>query len=139
MKLTNRKTGTPTTTPATWTERGAIAAEFAILIPVFLLLIFGMLQLGLTYQRQEAVHAAAREGARIASLPTSDAPAACARATSTLSGTSFTGTPTCNVVGNCAVNDDRVNVTITVDNAIDIPFFGVQTFTLTGNGEFRCE
>lgn len=120
-------------------ERGAVAAEFALLIPALLLLIFGMIQLGLTYQRQEAVHAAAREGARIASLPTSTPADSCARATNALSGTSFTGTPNCNVVGDCAGGSPDVVVTITVDNEIDIPFWGVSTVTLTGRGEFRCE
>jgi hypothetical protein len=98
-----------------------------------------MIQLGLTYQRQEAVHAAAREGARIASLPTATAAESCARATSTLTGTSFTGTPNCNVAGDCAAGSSDVVVTITVDNEIDIPFWGVTTVTLTGRGEFRCE
>lgn len=120
-------------------ERGAIAAEFALLIPALLLLIFGMVQLGLTYQRQEAVHAAAREGARVASLPSTTAAEACTRATNTLSGTSFTGTPNCSVAGNCAASSSSVVVTVTVDNEIDIPFWGVSTVTLTGRGEFRCE
>ena len=120
-------------------ERGAVAAEFALILPLLLLLIFGMIQLGLAYQRQEAVHAAAREGARIASLPTSSAADACARSTAALAGTSFTGVPACNVNGNCAANSDQVIVTITVANTLDIPFFGVQTFNLTGTGDFRCE
>ncbi len=125
-----------------WTarsERGAIAAEFALLIPAFLLLIFGMVQLGLTYQRQEAVHAAAREGARIASLPSSTTATSCARAGNTLTGTNFTGTPNCTVVGDCSAGSTSVVVTIDVDNEIEIPFFGNRTVTLTGRGEFRCE
>lgn len=120
-------------------ERGAVAAEFAIILPALLLLIFGMLQLGLAFQRQEAVHAAAREGARVASLPTSSAADACNRSTASLAGTSFTGTPTCNVVGDCATNSPKVVVTITVANTLEIPFFGTQTFDLTGKGDFRCE
>lgn len=120
-------------------ERGAVAAEFALVLPILLILIFGMVQLGLTYQRQEAVHAAAREGARVASLPTTTTTEACASATSALSGTGFTATPTCTASGDCSSSSGTVVVTVTVSNSIEIPFFGSPTFDLTGLGEFRCE
>ncbi len=120
-------------------ERGAIAAEFALLLPILLLLVFGMVQLGLTYQRQEAVHAAAREGARVASLPSTTTADACARSQAALAGTGFTATPTCSATSNCATSTGDVTVTITVANTIEIPFFGTQTFDLTGTGDFRCE
>lgn len=127
-------------------ERGAVAAEFALILPVLVLLIFGMLQLGLTYQRQEAVHAAAREGARVASLPTTTTAQACARSTAALAGTGFDATPACGAVGNngntfddCRTSTGDVTVTITVSNTIEIPFFGTRTFDLTGVGDFKCE
>lgn len=120
-------------------DRGAVAAEFALILPVLLLLVFGIVQLGLTYQRQEAVHAAAREGARVASLPTTSTAQACARSTAALAGTGFTATPACSATSDCSTSSGDVVVTITVSNTIDIPFFGSQTFDLTGRGEFRCE
>jgi len=120
-------------------DRGAVAAEFALMIPVLLMLIFGMVQLGLTYQRQSAVHAAAREGARVASLPTTTTNQACARSAAALAGTGFTAVPNCNVVGDCSGASTSVVVTITVPNTIEIPFYGTSTFTLTGVGDFRCE
>jgi Flp pilus assembly protein TadG len=120
-------------------ERGAVAAEFALILPILLMLIFGMVQLGLTYQRQEAVHAAAREGARVASLPTTTTAEACARSTAALAGTGFTATPTCSATSNCSTSSGDVTVTVTVSNTLDIPFFGTQTFDLTGIGDFRCE
>lgn len=120
-------------------ERGAVAAEFALILPVLVLLLFGMLQLGLTYQRQEAVHAAAREGARVASLPTTSTADACARSAAALAGTGFTATPTCTATSNCSTSSGDVIVTVTVSNTLEIPFFGTQTFDLTGTGDFRCE
>jgi len=125
--------------PASVRERGAVAAEFALMIPVLLLLIFGTVQLGLTYQRQSAVHAAAREGARVASLPTTTTNEACARSAAALAGTGFTAVPNCNVAGDCSGASTSVIVTITVPNTIEIPFYGTSTFTLTGIGDFRCE
>lgn len=121
------------------TDRGAVAAEFALILPIIALLLFGMIEMGLAYQRQEAVSAAAREGARIASLPTSTAGDACQRVTNSLAGTTFDGAPSCTVAGNCAGGADSVIVTVTASNDITIPFWGAQTVTLTGTGDFRCE
>jgi Flp pilus assembly protein TadG len=121
-------------------ERGAVAAEFALILPLMVLLIFGMLQMGLAYQRSEVISAAAREGARVASLPlaTSNV-AACQRVTSSLAGTTFDGVPNCSVAGDCFTGSLNVVVTVTAANAITIPFWGTQNVTLTGTGDFRCE
>jgi Flp pilus assembly protein TadG len=129
-----------------YSERGAVAAEFALIVPILVMLIFGMVQLGLTYQRQEAVHAAAREGARVASLPTTTTAQACARSAAALAGTGFDSAPSCGAVGSggntshdCSTSTGDVTVTVTVSNTIEIPFWGTRTFDLTGIGDFRCE
>jgi hypothetical protein len=52
-------------------DRGAVAAEFVILIPIFLTLVFGMVWAGTTFLRYSNLELAAREGARYgATLPT---------------------------------------------------------------------
>ena len=45
-------------------ERGAVAAEFAILVPVFLLLVFGIMDFGHAFYMKQMVSNASREGAR---------------------------------------------------------------------------
>lgn len=45
-------------------ERGAIAVEFAILLPVFLLLVFGIIDFGHAFYMKQMVSNASREGAR---------------------------------------------------------------------------
>jgi Flp pilus assembly protein TadG len=45
-------------------ERGAVAVEFAILLPVFLLLVFGICDFGHAYYMKQLVTNASREGAR---------------------------------------------------------------------------
>jgi Flp pilus assembly protein TadG len=50
-------------------ERGAELIEFAFALPVLLLVFAGIIDFGLLFQRYEVVTNAAREGARIASLP----------------------------------------------------------------------
>ena len=50
-------------------ERGAELIEFAIVTPLLLLLVFGIANFGLMFQRYEVLTNAAREGARVAALP----------------------------------------------------------------------
>lgn len=45
-------------------DRGAVAAEFALLLPVFLLILFGIIEFGMLMYGREVVTNAAREGAR---------------------------------------------------------------------------
>ena len=58
--------------PTRWTrdnERGAVLIEFALVLPLLLVLFAGMFDMGLAFQRYQAVTNAAREGARMAVLP----------------------------------------------------------------------
>ena len=50
-------------------ERGAELVEFAFVLPLLLFVLAGIIDFGLLMQRYEVVTNAAREGARIASLP----------------------------------------------------------------------
>jgi Flp pilus assembly protein TadG len=47
-------------------ERGSVAVELAIVAPVLMLLVLGVLQFGLWYHAQNVVQTAALEGARVA-------------------------------------------------------------------------
>ena len=49
-------------------DRGAAAVEFALLLPVLLLLVFGIIDFGRALNAQITLTQAAREGARIAAL-----------------------------------------------------------------------
>jgi Flp pilus assembly protein TadG len=49
------------------TDEGASAVEFALLFPVFLLLVFGMISAGQGYSHKIAITQAAREGSRYGS------------------------------------------------------------------------
>jgi Flp pilus assembly protein TadG len=49
-------------------DRGSVAVEFALLLPVLLLLIFGVIDFGRAINDQITLTQAAREGARLASL-----------------------------------------------------------------------
>jgi Flp pilus assembly protein TadG len=49
-------------------ERGAAAVEFALLVPIFLVMVFGIMDFGLLIYSKTVVNNAAREAARTASL-----------------------------------------------------------------------
>lgn len=53
-----------TSTKRTLSERGIVAVEFALLLPVFLMILFGILEFGRMMYGREIVTNAAREGAR---------------------------------------------------------------------------
>ncbi len=50
-------------------ERGAELIEFALIFPLLLLVILGIIDFGFLFQRYEVLTNATREGARMASLP----------------------------------------------------------------------
>jgi Flp pilus assembly protein TadG len=56
-------------------ERGAALVEFALVVPLLLVVIAGIVDFGFVFQRYEVITNAAREGARLASLPAYEAPA----------------------------------------------------------------
>jgi Flp pilus assembly protein TadG len=50
-------------------ERGAELVEFALVLPFLLVVIAGIVDFGFAFQRYEVITNAAREGARLATLP----------------------------------------------------------------------
>jgi Flp pilus assembly protein TadG len=50
-------------------ERGAEVVEFAVVLPLLLLVLMGIIDFGMLFQRYHVVTNAAREGARVAVLP----------------------------------------------------------------------
>jgi Flp pilus assembly protein TadG len=53
-------------------ERGAVLVEFAIIAPLVVLLLMGIADLGIVIHEHQLLQNAAREGARFASLPSSN-------------------------------------------------------------------
>lgn len=51
------------------TEEGAQLVEFALVLPLLLLVMLGIAEFGIVFQRYEVLTNAAREGARLAVLP----------------------------------------------------------------------
>jgi hypothetical protein len=78
-----------------WTsDTGAELVEFAIVLPLLLLVLFGIVDFGMLFQRYQVVTNAAREGARVAVLPLYDDADVAARVSQYLTAAGLTETPT---------------------------------------------
>ena len=49
-------------------RRGVVAVEFAIVAPILVAIVFGLIELGRAFEMQNLLEVAAREGARFASM-----------------------------------------------------------------------
>jgi Flp pilus assembly protein TadG len=73
-------------------DRGAAAVEFALLLPVLLLVVFGLVDLGRALNAQITLTQAAREGVRLAALSESNVVSRTQAAATGLSGVTVTVT-----------------------------------------------
>jgi Flp pilus assembly protein TadG len=138
------------------TERGASALEFALVAPILILLLFGIVTFGLLFAQDLALSNAARQAARFAAvaghtcdqvkleaqdaapliddLALDDITVAIDPATSP--GCASTTTEPCRESG---VGDNvTVEITYVADVLLPVPGLG-STRTLTSKGVFRCE
>jgi Flp pilus assembly protein TadG len=102
-------------------EQGAELVEFALVLPLLLFIIMGLVDFGFLFQRFEVVNNAAREGARMAVLPgyaTADVTARVQSYVSTGGVPSTTGNPSVSVTnvtiptgGGPVMQGKRVQVT----------------------------
>ena len=126
-------------------DRGAAAVEFALLLPVLLLLVFGIIDFGRALNAQITLTQAAREGARLAALGEPNVVSRTQAAATGLSPVTVTVTA-CPVGAGAGVNA-VVKVTysfsfLTPINAIASIFGGSgfgSTLTLTASGVMQCE
>jgi Flp pilus assembly protein TadG len=109
-------------------ERGAAAVEFALVLPLLLALIFGMIDFGRAYNQQITLTQLAREGARLVSLGTTDYKArllSAAPASLGLQASNISGTTPCTLASS-ATSDATVTISKT------FTFVVGNSLTLTG-------
>jgi Flp pilus assembly protein TadG len=129
-------------------DRGAVAVEFALILPVLLLILFGTIEFGRVWSQYQVFNGAAREGARCAAVKAA-------------------GYADCSVQDEInqasGVYDPATNASVTINGAaapagctdatkgqdvrvawvqplsVDIPFWGDVTVSPTISATFRCE
>lgn len=134
-------------------DTGAAMVEMAIILPVLLLLVIGIVNLGYLASQAVAVNSAARQGGRAAVVKDSAGTSASDKAktavnTSVASGTlknpgttvkTTTGGTTCGT-GSSVGKDMKVTVTYTNPGwLVPVPFFSVPVKNLTAESWYRCE
>ena len=122
-------------------ESGVVAAELALILPILLMLLLGMVQLGIAYSRSQALQGAAREAARVGSIPGTSEAVICGRADAAIGA--ILPAHVCSPVfvggGDCATADNVV-VTLTAETELAIPFLpSPPTLGLVAVGDYRCE
>jgi Flp pilus assembly protein TadG len=140
----------PPTTSRRRSDRGAAAVEFAIVMPVVLLLVCGIVDFGRMLNVQITLSAAAREGARWEALrlPTTTGVSTASRVATAAPG--FAPTPTTAIVSSCPASPSptqNASVTATTTYSLLTPLSAISglfggglpgTVTLTGQGVMRC-
>ncbi|BCW46381.1 TadE/TadG family type IV pilus assembly protein [Arthrobacter sp. StoSoilB5] len=127
-------------------ERGAVAVEMAILLPLLLLILIGIMEFGRVLNVQVSLTQAAREGARYAAVHYQDGGL-------NVSGTALAAAPSLSGLG-VSVTDNASscapgsNVTVTtsvsltsMSGFLDAGFFGgpgIFPLNMTGVGVMRC-
>ena len=113
-------------------DRGAAMVEFAIVLPVLMLILLGIIEFGRAYNAQVSIQAAAREGARELALRhnSTDVVSATRDGAPTVTIDSIGQTP-CPASG-----DGQAKVTITESFSFMVLPFG--PLDLTATGVMRC-
>jgi Flp pilus assembly protein TadG len=126
-------------------EDGVAAVEFALILPVLALLLFGVLEFGRVWSQYQLYQGAAREGARCAAVKIDSAcviqdeikQAAAPFDVSKPASVSIIGGPS----GPCTTSTvgQDVQVSWQQNLEVNIPFWNDVTLTPTVKAVFRCE
>lgn len=117
-------------------DRGAVMVELALVLPLLVLLLIGIVEFGRVYNAQISIQASAREGARALALgESSDAVAAAVnQAAGAATVTSITQS-------GCPANPSPTSyatVTVTATHTFGIPFIDLGTRTFDASASMRC-
>ncbi len=114
-------------------EAGAAAVEFALVLPILVLLVMGIIEFSRAYNAKISLQHAVREGVRVHALQTGDDPVQRTKdAATSLDGSQIDVTVTA-----CAPGSPT-SVAATYPFSYDIPMFGSSSITLSASGVMRC-
>lgn len=122
--------------------RAAAVVEFAVVLPLLLTILFGIIEYGWVFMVRQTLQTAAREGARIAILQTSEEPytAALNRIGEVMQPTGLTTYTVTMTHATVADPVETVNVTIPyTDVSLMGNFFGSHAYDLGGACSMRKE
>lgn len=127
-------------------QKGSVAVEFALILPVFLMLMFSVIELGSAWYYKQMLVSATREGARAASMlndPTNTTGQVTTLVNTYLTQAGFPGNAQVTVSGADGAAGTQVNVTTT--SLYQMPVLGklvsssIATMTLSATTIMRHE
>ncbi|MBG6226207.1 Flp pilus assembly protein TadG [Arthrobacter sp. CAN_A2] len=123
-------------------QRGAIAVEFALVLPILLLLVFGIMEVGRAYNAQVTITNAARESVRVLAIGKNDlAAVSTARSTAEILNPDLTASDvmiTRNPSGAVNTCPHGSTVTVTINYKMQTVTGIAAPFTLKGRGTMLC-
>jgi len=120
-------------------EQGAAAVEFALILSVLVVILFGITEFGRAFNELETLNSAAREGARVAAVRGSQADVLQAVQDAAVGTPIGPGTPTADKNCTDQTVGEEVSVSWMQDVAIQIPLLPDLSRTVRITGVFRCE
>lgn len=116
-------------------DSGVAAVEFALVLPLIVMLVFAAITAGTIATAQLDVNSTARDAARAGAL---DDDAACTLAAARLAdASSALGATSCTTVATCPGVDSVIRIDAT--RTVTIPFIGDRTIDLSSTASYRCE
>jgi Flp pilus assembly protein TadG len=118
-------------------ERGVAAVEFALVVSLLLIIVFGIVAFGRVYSELEVMESAAREGARAAAVRAPDEIVAAVN--DAAAPYTVDNTPTANLLCDDATVGQRVTVSWNQDFEVELVLAPTVNLTREIRGVFRCE
>ncbi|MFQ5494151.1 MAG: TadE/TadG family type IV pilus assembly protein [Phycisphaerae bacterium] len=135
-----------------WTRRGgdrkraraAAVVEFAVVLPLLMTILFGIIEYGWVFMIRQTLQTAAREGCRVAILSTSVAPYTNVtnRVAEVMAPTGLGSPPYTLTMTHATPGDPTETVTVSVpysEVSLVGGFFGIANYDLTGTTSMRKE
>lgn len=117
-------------------ERGAAAVEFAILLPLLLMLVLGIIEFGRAYNTQLTLTNAARDGVRVMAI--NNSPTAAATAVQNAATSVSTTIPASAITVSPTVCSTGAQVTVTIKYTLSTITGIAGPFAMTGKGVMLC-
>ena len=115
-------------------DEGVVAVEFALVLPLLIVLIFTVVLGGSVYLDQLHLQSVVRDAARAGSVDTTKA---CSIAIAELAPNDV-GTVQCNVLKSCSLSTGVAQIQLTSVQSVFIPLVGNKVVTLHASSSFIC-
>jgi len=123
-------------------EQGAVVVELALVLPILVMFVFGIIEFGLAYNAKIELTAAVREGARAAALGGTTVTAAQVEQKTRDAAPGLVASQIVVTGGRCDANPLPPNTSATITASYpytyDIPFVGKRSTNLRATGVMRC-